>query len=745
MLKHELYKIISTKAIVFLTALVLIINVLLLWQMEKDKTTYTADEYMTEWAAIIAEAEVSGWEAVLAGFADKLAAFDETGLNAQERYALRNSESYHMKSLYTDIQTELEFLTDYKGYLDGIDKAAERYEKIALFGRTDGYAYRDIMKMRTLYADIERIELVPAPSAGVEMAATSGITDILALVVLLCIAVTVWLKEREQNMMLLLRTTYRGRVSLAASKLAVMVISCMFLGVGLYGGNALAASLMYGGLGDLTRPLASVYDYGHTLWEISVGEFLVLNALFKITAYIWVSLLISAVCCKLTSSVAAFGGIVLFGAADCLMYYKIPYLSTMVAFKYLNPFAVLKTELLFADYNGLNFFEYPVDYRVCMAVLLPVGIILFTVLAVKFFTDYIIKGAKRKKWIFARAVSGVRSLVVRLRRKLEKHTALLGHELYRVLVCYGAGLVLVVLVVFVIHDSKPYEVKYSSLEYYCEHMYLNELKGPVTDEKLAYIEAEQERVRKLSDEYSRAQMKALMMIRSRVSYAQRNEGACLIYDAPHNRLTAAYGNNADFMRMVVCMVPLTLIMPCFFAPDLQTGVCKVTDVTRRGKRGLKCMRYITGTVLAVLTALVANIPYFVQVMISYEVDTEVLSYPINSLQHLSGLGNVMSIGMYYVIIYALRVIFTVLGAFFIYGLSRLLKSQAYTTLAGFMVLVVPVLAVMYDIRLEPVMLPYSMALGNMFMQDKTAAVWCMAAVVLVSAAMKLLIRVRAKR
>ena len=157
------------------------------------------------------------------------------------------------------------------------------------------------------------------------------------------------------------------------------------------------------------------------------------------------------------------------------------------------------------------------------------------------------------------------------------------------------------------------------------------------------------------------------------------------------------------------------------------------------------MRHIMGILLAVLISLLTNIPYFVQVMVSYEVETEVLSYPVNSLQHMSELGNVMSIGTYYIIIYVLRVIFAVLGAFLVYGLSRLLKSQAYTTLAGFMVLVVPVLAVMYDIRLEPVMRPYSMALGNMFMQDKTAAVWCVVAVVLVGIMMKLAVRIRARK
>ncbi len=77
------------------------------------------------------------------GFDEKLAPFDETGLNAKERHALRNSADYHKKSMYNDILAEFEFQTDYAGYLESVDKAA-----------------------------------------------SSGITDILALVVLLCIAVS---------------------------------------------------------------------------------------------------------------------------------------------------------------------------------------------------------------------------------------------------------------------------------------------------------------------------------------------------------------------------------------------------------------------------------------------------------------------------------------------------------------------------------------------------------------------------
>ncbi len=123
-----------------------------------------------------------------------------------------------------------------------------------------------------------------------------------------------------------------------------------------------------------------------------------------------------------------------------------------------------------------------------MAVLLPAGVILFTVLVIKFFTDYIIK-AGAKIGVFARAVSAVRGCVVKFRRLFERHTNIMGHELYRIFISHAAGIV--------------------------------------------------------------------------------------------------------------------LIMPCFFAPDLQTGVYKITDVTRFGKKKLRILRYIMGIVTAVLIAVAA--------------------------------------------------------------------------------------------------------------------------------------------
>ncbi len=731
MIRHELYKLVTTRGVVIIMAAIFAVNIALVWWLEKDKTSYEAYEYKALWEEIDDIAEQSDWDAVMTELENRLSELDTAGLTKEEILAVRSRADYYKKDLYADVLEELSFQLDYIGYLGSISAAADRYKAMSVFGKVDSFVYRDLMKMKEVYAGIERIEITPAPSSGVEMAATSGVTDILALAVLLFIAVTVWLKEKEQNMLLLLRTTYRGRLSLAGSKLAVVVLACVFVGVGLYGGNIIAAMAMFG-LGDLGRPLASVCDYGHTLWEITTGEFLLLNMFFKIMAYIWAMLLISAVCCKLSRTLTAFGGIVAVAAASCFMYYKISALSKYMAFKYLNPFALLKTELLLKEYNRLRFFEYPVDYRICIAVLLTLGIAVFTLLVLRFFTSYVMRDVKGFRRFFACATEKTKGIFVRLRRITEKHTTLCGHELYRIFVCHGAILVLVAFIAFVVYDSKPYIVGYTGLENYCERMYLDILQGPLTDEKRAYIEAEEEYVKTLSDEYGRAQQKALMTIKDKVAYIEDNEGACFVYEMPHKILTANYGNRNDIFHVLLCMLPVALVMPCFFAPDLQTGVYKVTDITKYGRRGLPRMRYIMGTLLAIVVALIVHISYFRQVIVSYEVDPEVFSYPVSSIENFADFGSAMSIGTYYVIIYMLKVIFTVCGAFFVYGISRLIKSQVFTTLAGFLVLVIPALATLYDSRIEGIMYLFSAALGNLFMKSATAAVTCMVSVVIVA-------------
>ncbi len=182
MIKHELYKLITTKPVMIFIIAVLFANIFILYQAESRSKEYSPAEYNEFWDELTAEASEKGWDVILEDYDIRFEEFDMTGLSSAERYEFKQSGTYHRKSLYEDVKEELEFQLGYAAYLEGIEAAAKRYEMMALFGDTDSYAYREIMKIKEAYSSMDRIELKPAQSAGIEMAASSVITDILAVV-----------------------------------------------------------------------------------------------------------------------------------------------------------------------------------------------------------------------------------------------------------------------------------------------------------------------------------------------------------------------------------------------------------------------------------------------------------------------------------------------------------------------------------------------------------------------------------
>jgi len=722
-IKQELYKVFVNKSTLLFIVVLLAFNIVQLVYLDNKANPWPASAYTEAWRDIeeLLEDETAGRTIVQDRLKERSLAVALARVSEDEDVkaaaAVYTGDVYTELQLLSRIQTEVDFALGYNEYLASVEEAARRYEMLAVFSEPNGYAYREIMKMQEVYGKVSEKTLEPVPSAGVRLATHSDVTDILALVLFLYLTVTVWLKEREQNMLLLLRTAKNGRVRLALCKLAVLVVSCVGAGVLLYGSNLVVAGIRYD-LGDMSRPLASVFEYGHTLWEITVGEFLVIGMLFKILSYVFIMLLLSVICLCVHSSIAAFAGIIAVGAAGCLMYYNIPALSVWASLKYLNPFAVLKTEMLFEGFEGLDFFGYPIDQRLCIVVLFVVGYVAFSIIAVRLFIDYIIKGKRRLPRFFER----IKGFVAALRRKLERHTSVLLHELHRILVCHGVLVVIAIAAVLIISDTRPEPVRYYSEKFYYMAQYLKKLEGPVTDEKRAFIEAEEARVERPANDTEDAQKDALRLIRERLEYLDANEGAYFIYDTPHNELTAEYSNNSDFLQAVYVMIFLVLCMPCFFAPDLQNGMYRIVEVTAKGRRSLKRLRYTLGCVLTVSFVVFLYLSKFLQLMISHEVKTEVFEYPVNSIPHLEALGAGMSVGGYYVVIHLLRLVAAVMGMLLIYRLSRWIKSPSYTMFAGIIVLMFPLLVALYSRGLIYAAYPHSMFAGNLFIQERIAAI-----------------------
>ena len=85
------------------------------------------------------------------------------------------------------------------------------------------------------------VSLNPQPSLGIELFATSPITNLLVLFLLLFLQIIIWGRDKETGMNSLLHTCYNGRKRLALVKISVSFVCCVLVVSLLYGSTLLLA------------------------------------------------------------------------------------------------------------------------------------------------------------------------------------------------------------------------------------------------------------------------------------------------------------------------------------------------------------------------------------------------------------------------------------------------------------------------------------------------------------------------
>lgn len=547
--------------------------------------------------------------------------------------------------------------------------------------------------------------------------------------------IMVWLKEKEDGMLVIIRTSKNGRMRLGFTKFAVLVTSVVLAGTLLYLSGIMAAAFTYG-LGDVTRSIVTVSEYIGALWRVSVIGFLGLNLLVKLAVYVWIAALVSVLCTAISGSITAVGGAIFVSLINYALYEKVPALSKFMAFKYLNPYAVIKTELIFKGYKGLYFFGYSFDYRKCLLIVLGIGIVACVYLLLRLFVKSPLRENRRKHFIAVKAFDQY----IRMRRRMEKNVSIARHEFHRIFICSWILPFMVLILIFQVSNGKMYNAGYASAKDYFVRMYLEKLSGPVTEEKKLYLENEAERLNDSTDTLEKEQKKAVKEVMTRLLYLDENTGTYILYDEPVGILTAADGNREDIVNALFFIVLQAFMMPFFFAPEWSTGMIKIISVTQHGRYKLTRIRYVMGVVLVLVNFALIYIPFFVKVLESYGVKEEWLLYPAGSALNLSEYGTGINIIQYFVLLGILRFIAGVLLAMFIYKISTVIKNSLYTVVLTLGTFGGAMIIALLESKLEVVIYPMSMFAGNMFMQNGIAALVCILAIAATVICVKVLIK-----
>ena len=395
---------------------------------------------------------------------------------------LEGEKTYLRRGALNTVLFSVQETQNYAGYLQEMEQQAKRLSQSALFADKDSYSKRNAEKIPERYAHLKNIVPKATDSTGLLLATESKMTDGIAMAIVLVLAFSFFTMEREEGTMSFVRSVRYGGKTLGVQKI-VATLSGGVIGVFLlYLQNFLIMGIRFG-LGNVTEWIQSLEGFLASPWKIKIIDYIVLLFIGKMLAVLVVSMVIVFLCLRgktILQTVAMLLGV---GVIEYACYVGIVSNSWLSIWKRCNLFSLMNVEKFFETYENVNLFGYPVS-SVLLCTLFGTGVFLLCLLGS-------VKSYEK--------VSRMEYAQKKGRKFFKKHTrahTLIGYEMKKLLFVNGVGVVMLLFLVgqtFYLQNTKTY----FSLDELYYKKYLQEMSGPVTSEKMTWLEMEERRIRDL--------------------------------------------------------------------------------------------------------------------------------------------------------------------------------------------------------------------------------------------------------
>ena len=441
-------------------------------------------------------------------------------------------------SLYSTVLREYEDVLTYPAYVKEIINAPAKYRILqSLFGE-GGLEFQNVEKTAEDYQKLVDLSLRHTRTRGVSRAL--GLPSVVFLEILLAVLFmsVLFVREKEQDLLSLYAVMPNGRCRLMGAKLSAVTFGIVISNFLLLGSTILTGCLLYGAPAstDWTQPLQSLVGYKAAPLPVSILTFLLLVYAGSVLVSVFFAVLTAALGIVFNTSRMVYLALFLLVGAEGILYLKIDDLSYLANWKRINLVAI---------------FGKPVnDWRVALAVLLIVGVLLVAAVAV-----LVGKGVGLSVRKHGKILAVGRKIVSDgknggtgegiFRRSAGCHGNIFLHECFKYLRLERIGLIAVLLVLWVVFFTKPYQQGYSvqDMHYRGFLLRLQEAEPSEYAELAAGFRADLEEAKKSSSPGAmRDREDALREIEDYVAYLQPLEEASAVDEKAVSLLLLELGN-----------------------------------------------------------------------------------------------------------------------------------------------------------------------------------------------------------
>lgn len=583
------------------------------------------------------------------------------GVSIEEAYALYSDREYDRMDysaeafLNRTIKDEIEEQATYEEYLDRVMDSAETLAAVSIFSDKDSFSYRNAQKTAGVYERLKnRIDLRMGPSKGVELWSENGITGLIIILVMLIMINEMILKDRESGQLNLLFTMDKGRAEHGAVKLLVCATSAFVVTFIILLAALITCGYLFG-IGDISRPVQSVVGLKGCTMELSVAGYIMVYCLV-------LSLTVSVLCCIIffiaslfRSPVTVYLAIAVTFGIEAVLYYLISDNSYLAIFKEFNLLSFLNPGRYLSLYGNVSMFGYPVSRALFVAASLFMITMVFAPLAVRAYSMQTTITARKKNtdmqstWRICRTVDNIR------RKIRPRSVSVLGHETYKIMICGGTIWIIVLFAVFKIYSFTPEREYFENEDQLYYKAYLQKYEGPVTDETMMAMEAEEMEYQRIYEEEAAAltdcppelvpavssqyqdRLKPKVGLDMLIARAERlkEPGGYILYDTGYRLLTFdRMALKKEISLAIMLGIVFVISVTYLFAGDDRLYMDRVTSVTLKGRRNLLLKKMMIGSIIALVIYLINYVPYIMSVLKVY--GNNGLNFPAQSVTNLEG-------------------------------------------------------------------------------------------------------------
>ena len=292
-------------------------------------------------------------------------------------------------TVFNEVYTSLSYAYHYKDNVNGVK--AKAAQNISLYPK-NSYDARYSQKILDKYNERQVGKFYD--TTGFEAYYRYNFSSLLILLLSVLIFSSVFARETEINMNVLILSTCKGKAAITKAKLTACFIISILITLLFSLIDYIAFSLTYG-LNGASNPLYSLPSFMYTTFSSSINNFVLLCLLLKIIGCLFFSSIIMFVSTKFSSTLKSFTlSLILVLISLCCN----DFLPGKMFHK-LNPVFMLTPNELFNTFNQINFFGYPVDAFSILIGAVVIFTVIFTFLIYKYTTKNVFYSFKNNKGV----------------------------------------------------------------------------------------------------------------------------------------------------------------------------------------------------------------------------------------------------------------------------------------------------------------------------------------------------------